>query len=631
MCGVAGLLRLGAGTGPVSGELLTAMRDTMTHRGPDGCGLWLDVRGDVGLGHRRLSIIDPAPEAGQPMGTRDRSSQLSFNGEIYNHAELRAQLAAEGVADWRTDHSDTEVLLRALTHWGVEPALHRLRGMFAFAYWDGTRRELWLVRDRLGVKPLYWAAHEGTLAFASEIKALLANSRLPRKIDEESLFHYLSFLTTPAPRTLFDGISKLPAGGWLRARPGGDITTGSWWDVLDHAAPLDLDAGPAAERVLEALRTSVRYRNVSDVPIGVFLSGGVDSSANAALFTQTSTMPLRTFSIGYEQDGPSYRNELEWARRMADKVGAEHHERLLTLDDLVAFLPRLAAIQDEPLADPVCFPVHEVAALARQHGVVVAQVGEGADELFCGYPFWLRSLQLQRMADLPGGRALAGLGAAAFAAAGRHDFRVEWMQRAGRGQPVFWSGAEAFTHAQKVELLSPDLRTRLDGLSSWDALAPLHRRFHQTAWEPSALNWMTYSDLRLRLPELLLMRVDKMTMDVSLEARVPFLDHELVTLAMSLPSSIKLAGGGTKPLLKRAVRGLVPDELIDRPKQGFGVPVQEYLLDRMGDQARREITAFCVDSGLINAPRAMAYIERADAQRTWVLFNLALWWRRWIA
>src|SRR3954469_18460916 len=272
MCGIVGTLYFDGSAGRVSRERLHAMRDRMEHRGPDGAGSWISSDGAVGLGHRRLSIIDLSSAADQPMSAAHERLQIVFNGEIYNHAEIRAELTAAGVSDWKTDHSDTEVILRAYERWGFD-CVHRFRGMFAFALWDGRSRELWLVRDRIGIKPLYYSAHHGRLTFASEIKALLEDPDQPRQIHEESFYHFLSFLTTPAPQTLFAGIRKVPSGSWLRVAQDGSIEERRYWDVWDEVEPIESASDEEiAERVLAELRASVRLRKVSDVPVGVFLS-----------------------------------------------------------------------------------------------------------------------------------------------------------------------------------------------------------------------------------------------------------------------------------------------------------------------------------------------------------------------
>jgi asparagine synthase (glutamine-hydrolysing) len=631
MCGIVGSLAVGDSKFAVSESFIASMRDAMAHRGPDGVGAWVAPDGRIGLGHRRLSIIDLSVIANQPMSNEDDSLQIVFNGEIYNHAEIRKELETIGGHVWKTYHSDTEVILHAFEQWGIE-CLHKFRGMFAIALWDSSARELWLVRDRMGVKPLYYSIHNGRINFASEIKALLQDPQQERSVNEEALFHYLSFLTTPAPSTLFEGIKKLPPGTWMKVSADGSIVEKRYWDVLDHSADVrDLDDDQIARKILEELKVAVQLRKVSDVPVGVFLSGGIDSSTNAALFSSGPNEHVKTFSIGYEGKHDSYQNELTFARRVADDVGAEYHEKLLTVDDLIGFLPEMVRLQDEPIADPVCFPVYFVSKLARDNGVTVCQVGEGADELFWGYPGWKTSLRLQHLNDLPVPALFKRMGLFVMRALSKEfSFSYEWLRRGSEGQPVFWGGAEAFTETHKARLLSPRLRKRLKGVSSWAAIEPFHQRFQAKAKDRSWLNWMTYLDLNLRLPELLLMRVDKMSMGVSLEGRVPFLDHKLVELAMGIPEAVKTRNGTLKYILKKAVRGVIPDDIIDRPKQGFGVPIHDWFLDKLGDEIRRELDDFCQRTDFFDRTEVFRLIDERKAAQVWYLFNFALWWKEYI-
>jgi asparagine synthase (glutamine-hydrolysing) len=631
MCGIAGVIALKDSPFRASACFVEKMRDTMIHRGPDGCGVWVSQDGRIGLGHRRLSIIDLSEAAGQPMENEDGTLRVVFNGEIYNHAEIRCELEAIGGHHWKTDHSDTEVILHAFEQWGIA-CLQRFRGMFAIALWDERKRELWLIRDRMGVKPLYYSLHHGRLTFASEIKALLTDPEQPRAVNESALFHYLSFLTTPAPETLFAGIRKLPSASWLRISDDGTMHEERYWDPLDHQLPLDETSDDdIAARILAELKVAVHLRKVSDVPVGVFLSGGIDSSTNAALFSEGGGEKVCTFSIGYEGDNPSYQNELQYARRVASEVGAKYHERLLTVDDLLAFLPEMIRLQDEPIADPVCFPVYFVSKLARDNGVIVCQVGEGADELFWGYPGWKTALRLQHWNDLPIPGCLKKLGLVVMRLLGKEqNFSYEWLRRGTAGLPVFWGGAEAFTETHKQRLLSPRLRSALRGKSSWDAISPIWERFKLKSRRCSWLDWMSYLDLNLRLPELLLMRVDKMSMGVSLEGRVPFLDHKLVELAMSIPEPAKTRNGTLKHILKKAVRGVIPDEIIDRPKQGFGIPLHEWFLDRLGGTIRKELDDFCSQTDFFDRDEVFRLIEARKAAQVWYLFNFALWWKTYI-
>lgn len=631
MCGIVGSVAFSDQALPVTEPFIVAMRDTMAHRGPDGAGVWVAADGRIGLGHRRLSIIDLSSTAAQPMSNEDGRLQVVFNGEIYNHADVRKELEAIGGHQWKTSHSDTEVILHAFEQWGID-CLHKFRGMFAIALWDATAQELWLVRDRMGVKPLYYSIHDGRLTFASEIKALLADPQQQRAVNEKALFHYLSFLTTPAPDTLFAGIKKLPSGTWLRFSRDGEVREQRYWDVLDH---VESCAGRSEDevvtRILDELKVAVRLRKVSDVPVGVFLSGGIDSSTNAALFSEGPGERVRTFSIGYAGNYDSYQNELVYAKRVADEVGADYHEKLLTVDDLIGFLPQMIRLQDEPIADPVCFPVYFVSKLARDNGVTVCQVGEGADELFWGYPGWKTALRLQHLDGLPVPAALKKLGLAAMRVLGRElSFPYEWLRRGAAGQPIFWGGAEAFTETHKWRLLSPRLRKDLAGMSSWEAIRPIRQRFEEKADDPSWLNWMTYLDLNLRLPELLLMRVDKMSMGTSLEGRVPFLDHKFVELAMGIPEGMKTRHGTLKYILKKAVRGVIPDEIIDRKKQGFGVPIHEWFMDKLGNDICRTLDEFCSKTDYLDIDEVHRLIDERKSAQVWYLFNFALWWNEYI-
>jgi asparagine synthase (glutamine-hydrolysing) len=631
MCGIVGSLAFDNNGVEVRPKLLERMRDAMQHRGPDGAGLWISRDRKIGLGHRRLAIIDVSSVANQPMSNEDESLWIVFNGEIYNHAAIRSELEKTGRYRWKTDHSDTEVILHAFAEWGIA-CLDKFRGMFAFGLWDARRRELWLVRDRIGVKPIYYSVNKGHVSFASEIKALLEDPDQQRSLNVEALYHYLSFLTTPAPVTLFQGIRKLSPGTWMCFRSDGSVEQRKYWDVWDHTQPLeDVPDKEVAEHLLQILRESVQLRKVSDVPVGVFLSGGIDSSTNAALFSENDSNPVRTFSIGYQGDYESYQNELEYARQVAKLVGAEHHERLLTESDLIEFLPRMIRLQDEPIADPVCVPLFYVSQLARQNGVVVCQVGEGSDELFCGYRSWKIKHTLQQMNGWPVPGSVKRMALQVLRSAGKAEsFPWEFLRRGSEDMPIFWGGAEVFTEEGKQQLLSDDTRRSLAGLTSWEVVQSIYGQFQSKAWEKSVLNWMSYLDLNLRLPELLLMRVDKMSMGVSLEGRVPFLDHKFVEFALSIPASQRYKNGELKSILKLAVRGLIPDSIIDRKKQGFGVPVFEWLKGHLGELSMSVIDHFARSSGILNPTAVDRIFQARNPSQTWCLLNLALWWKHYM-
>jgi asparagine synthase (glutamine-hydrolysing) len=631
MCGIAGIFNFAGTQKKIEKSLLAKMCDTMIHRGPDGSGQWISEDFKIGLGHRRLSIIDLSEAANQPMSNEDKSLWIVFNGEIYNHVDIKKELEQSGGHRWKTDHSDTEMILHAFEEWGID-CFHKFRGMFAVGLWDDNKKELWLIRDRIGIKPLYYSINSGTISFASEIKALLADPIQKREVNEEAFFHYLSFLTTPAPDTLFKGIRKIPNGSWLRIRQSGEIYEHRYWDVLENTTPLvNCSEEEISEHILAELRAAVNLRKVSDVPVGVFLSGGIDSSTNAALFSEGESKPVETFSIGYKGSLQTHTNEFQYARKMAELVNANHHELELGIDDLIDFLPTMVRLQDEPLADPVCVPVYYVSKLARDNGVIVCQVGEGADELFCGYPAWMRSLQLQRFGNLPIPKILKKAGLSLLRMAGKGDSNYsELLRRNISDVPIFWSGADAFGEMEKTNLLSNRLRRMFRGHSSWEVIMPIWDRFNANAWEKSTLNWMSYLDLNLRLPELLLMRVDKMSMGVSLEARVPFLDHNFVQMAMSIPSSVKIRNGTLKYILKKTVRGLIPDELIDRKKQGFSAPINDWILDKLGSTMKEEILQFCDATDFLDKKACLHLIEKGNATKIWHILNFALWWKEYV-
>jgi asparagine synthase (glutamine-hydrolysing) len=635
MCGIVGAFTFKQSSFRVTEDYVTRMRDTMAHRGPDGASTWVSHDCKVGLGHRRLAIIDLSEVANQPMSNEDGSIWLVFNGEIYNHAEIRSELERIGGHQWKTDHSDTEVIVHSFEQWGID-CLEKFRGMFAIAIWDGRKRELWLVRDRIGIKPLYYSVHNGRITFASEIKALLADPDQKRAVHEEALYHYLSFLTTPAPQTLFDGILKLQPGTWIRVADDGAFTEKRYWDVWDRTKPLiGVPEDEIARMLLDELRISVKLRKVSDVPVGVFLSGGMDSTTNAYLFSEDHTERVKTFTIGYAGDYKSYPNEVKQARKVADEIGSEHYERLLTLDDLLDFLPEMVRLQDEPIADPVSVPIYYVSKLARDNGITVAQVGEGSDELFCGYDRWKLMLRLERFNELPGAALINRVGKMGLKLLGQ-DSRLpyEWLNRGAQGSPLYWGGFDVFFDHHKATMLSEPLRRKFGKLSSWDAVAPIRKRFEEKAWDKSRLNWMTYVDLNLRLPELLLMRVDKMSMAVGLEARVPFLDYKFVELVMSIPSEVKGKHGQQKYILKNAVRGLIPERTIERKKQGFWLPIYEWYLDKLGPRTRDVVVDFCSQTDFFEPSACSCFLEGfVDTRgpvRAWSLLNLALWWKEYI-
>jgi asparagine synthase (glutamine-hydrolysing) len=616
------------------------MRDEMTHRGPDDSGELIFDERRGGFGFRRLSIIDLSAAGHQPMHGCDENTWLVFNGEIYNHATLREDLEALGHK--YTSRTDSETIIHLYEERGLD-FIHDIEGDYAITLWDARRQQLVLVRDRIGVKPLYFYHKDGRFIFASEIKAILQHPAVTPDVDEQSLYHYLTFLTTPAPTTLFRDIQKLPAGHVLTLKRDGTINIRQYWDALPPAQPAIRDENEHRSEILRLLRDSIRKRMMSDVPFGVFLSGGVDSSANVALMSELMSRPVDTFTVGFSD--AEYLNELQSARRIANQFGTNHHEVIISEKEMQEFLPRLVFHQDEPIADPVCVPLYYVSQLARDSGTIVVQVGEGSDEIFSGYDNYVRHLRIyenfwRHAETLPRvlRRALSSLSRPALEATGRKRAAIELIRRLGADEPLFWGGAVVYDETFKPRVLSQSLRQRMNGLSSLRVVEPYLKQIEQERPDSDFLARMTYLELKLRLPELLLMRVDKITMATSVEARVPFLDHHLVEYALGLPRSLKVEGTTGKHILKRALEDILPHDLLYEPKRGFGAPVREWFRGRdlralfdarlMNSTMRKRDL---LDYGFV---ARMLEEHRGGSKdwgfHLWALLNLSLWYERWI-
>jgi asparagine synthase (glutamine-hydrolysing) len=645
MCGICGVWEYGATEGGVERALLGRMRDQMVHRGPDDAGDLLFDQGRGGFGFRRLSIIDLSIAGHQPMqGCSDRV-WIAFNGEIYNHGQLREGLEQRGHR--YASHTDTETIIHLYEERGLD-FLQELEGDFAIAIWDADRQRLALCRDRVGVKPLYFYHQNGRIIFGSEIKAILQHPAVEADIDEESLYHYLTFLTTPAPQTLFKGIQKLPAGHMLVIGRDGGAKITQYWDALPppssarSSAQSGIDEDEARAEVMRLLRESITKRMMADVPFGVFLSGGVDSSANVALMAEQMDRPVQTFTVGFRDQ--EYLNELDAARRIARDFGTDHHEVMIDEQSMRDFLPDLIFHQDEPIADPVCVPLYYVSKLARDSGTIVVQVGEGSDEIFSGYDNYVRHLHIYerfwRHAErLPHAmrRAASALAVPALEATGRKRAAIELIRRLGADEPLFWGGAVVYDESLKPRVLSPRMREQWRGRSSLEVVNRYLGHIEEIRPDSDFLAQMTYLELKLRLPELLLMRVDKITMATSVEARVPFLDHKLVEFALGLPRSLKVEGTSGKQILKRALEDILPHDLLYSRKRGFGAPIREWFRNGLGNMfeshllnskmRRRELLDYDFVACLVDEHRRQT---RDWSFHLWALLNLSLWYERWI-
>jgi asparagine synthase (glutamine-hydrolysing) len=577
MCGFAGFLDLTQAT-PDRERVVRAMAATLIHRGPDDDGAWVDDEAGVALGFRRLAIVDLTPQGHQPMASHDGRWVISFNGEIYNHEALRLRLG-EGIA-WR-GHSDTEVLLQAVSAWGVEQALAEFDGMFAFALWDRRERVLTLARDRFGEKPLYWSRSGGSLLFGSEIKALRAHPAWTGGIDRDALALYMRLGWIPAPHTIHPGVFKLEPGHLMRVGDG-KISSQAYWSAAEAAARVENSftgtAEEAADRLEDLLRQSVGLRMQADVPVGVFLSGGIDSSITAALMGQLSAEPVHSFTIGFDQAGL---DESPHARAVADHLGTIHTEVRISDAEALAQVPRLPLLYDEPFADAAALPTALLAQVTRK-SVTVALSGDGADELFGGYGIY-RSVpkDWRRLRGLPGGLGLLGAtGARLLAGPAEGLAALAGTLRKRRSHP----GHRLRREAERLEAGS---LAELLGLhySRWRGMPPLvpgAERAESLFSAPTpglkddALAVMVL-DACGYLPDDLCVKTDRATMGASLEARLPFLARDIAQFAWSLPTGLKIEGETGKAVLRRVLYRHVPRALVDRPKMGFEVPLRRWL------------------------------------------------------
>ncbi|HKG62222.1 MAG TPA: asparagine synthase (glutamine-hydrolyzing) [Pyrinomonadaceae bacterium] len=625
MCGIVGIVRNDGK--PVDEQLLARMNEAIRHRGPDEDGFY--INGSAGLAMRRLAIID-LKCGQQPIHNADRSSWIVFNGEIYNYLELREKLEKLGHTFYT--NSDTEAIVHAYDQFGTDCPNH-LRGMFALAIWNERKQELFLARDRVGKKPLLYADVNGQLIFGSEFSALLVHPDVGRDIEPEALDYYLSFMCIPAPLTAYRAIRKLEPGHWLRWR-NGNIEIKRYWQP-DFTKKLDISEEEAGERTVEILRDAVKVRLMSEVPLGAFLSGGIDSSAVVALMSQESSERVKTFSIGFDEQDFS---ELHHARRVAEHVGADHHE-FIVRPDAVEVLPLLVEHYGEPYADSSAVPTYYVAKETRKH-VTVALNGDGGDESFAGYeryiamgltekyrrlPYFFRELMIRQAVNLfptdPTKRSKIKSAQRLLAV----------VERNKSGRYMHWMST--FNDETKQPLYSDFFREQTKGANATGVL----ETWMQRANGIGVVDALLLTDQMTYLPNDLLVKVDIATMAVSLEARSPFLDHHVIEFAASLPQNLKLRRLTGKYLLKKVLRKLLPSENLNRRKMGFGVPIGHWFRGKMQPFLREVVLSEkALRRGLFK-PEAVRQLvelhmrgERDHSHQLWTLLMLELWFNRFI-
>jgi len=619
MCGIAGF----QGSGTIDDA--RRMIGRIAYRGPDNRqAVLID---DTGLAHARLSIIDLSHGADQPMRDAEGELTIVFNGEIYNYKDLRASLERTGRHAFRTS-GDTEVLLRMYREHGTD-MLSKLNGMFAFAIHDMRDGSLFLARDRMGKKPLHYLQQDNTFAFGSELKAVLAHPLAPHRIDPHALDQYLSFEYVPTPRNIVAGLRKLEPGHYLLVRNGRITEHAPWWTIDLTTRPIGREEAMA--RLDELLRNATERRLMSDVPLGVFLSGGIDSSALAWYAQRSSSRGIDTFSIGFEE--ASY-DESRQARQVADHIGSRHHTGILRQRDSLELIPDLYAMLDEPFADASLIPTHLLSRFTREK-VTVALGGDGSDELFAGYPTFTADRFRKVFAALPS-PIIGGLKnlAALLPASDRNisfDFKVKQFLRGFGSGPhhvhTRWLGA--FTPEEKAQLFTPDVLAQLNGTSG---LEPVDDLLRGSAWADNGLKEIIYIYLRTYLLDDILFKVDRASMYASLEVRAPFMDPEVVEFVNALPGDLKRRGSNGKYLLKEVMRGKLPDNIIDRPKKGFGIPLSDWL--------RNELRPLCEEllaparitreglfrSATIERLKQEHFSKRANHRKLlWALMVFELW------
>ena len=597
MCGLTGFVHRNGFQTDLAHAIAARMADTIAHRGPDDWGVWLDEHAGIGLAHRRLSILDLSLAGHQPMVSASGRYVTVFNGEFYNHQDLRSRLAGGGVPyqEWR-GHSDTETLLACIEAWGLEATLKTAIGMFAVALWDCKERRLFLVRDRMGEKPLYYGWQKDVFLFASELKALKAHPAFVGEIDRDALALQLRHNYIPAPYSIYKGIKKLLPGTFLKlSTDGQQLSAGvlpepePYWSLEEAAicgekAPYRWDDGEAVSRLEELLRDSVRQQIVADVPLGAFLSGGVDSSTIVALMQAQSDRPVRTFTIGFNEAGY---NEAEHAKAVARHLATDHTELYVSPRQALEIIPRLPALYDEPFSDSSQIPTFLVSQLTRQH-VTVSLSGDAGDELFGGYNrYFIVMDYLRKLKRLPpyARRSLAWAIEAiplsvwdALMRMARIERRAEKIRKTveilGAPNPefIYRGRVSHWQHPSDLVIGATEPPTVLTDRAAWPDLADFEHR-------------MMYLDAVSYLPDDILVKVDRAAMSVSLETRAPFLDHRVVEFAWRLPLSMKIRNGRGKWILRELLYKHVPKELVDRPKMGFGVPIDSWLRGPLRDWA----------------------------------------------
>jgi asparagine synthase (glutamine-hydrolysing) len=630
MCGINGFFNYSNQQLNDATVLIQKMNRCIAHRGPDGSGIWKNETDKIYLGHQRLSIIDLSTEAAQPM-ISESGNVIVFNGEIYNYRELRKHTGRH----YFKSKSDTEVLLYLYEKYGTE-CLQLLDGMFAFALWDTSGKELFIARDRAGEKPFYYSVQNGIFAFSSEIKSLLELPWIKPQLDETAFYHFLTFNQLAPPFTMFKGIEKLPPACMMRVKSNGIFDIQPYWEVSYDNNQQKTEEDWTQE-TYDLLEQSVKSRMVSDVPVGAFLSGGVDSSAVVAHMSRISPYRIKTYSIGFENQ-PAY-DELDYARKISVMFNTEHFEKTVTADEIAGFVPLMAGIFDEPLADPTCIPIYFISQKARSEGTIVVLTGDGSDEIYAGYRNYLRYLKFypayHRYVKLPAG----------FKKIMAHLARLknetsplsEMLSRAALNQEFFWGAARSFKESAKKKFLSKEFRQRSHSLNSYDVIQRYRSMFDNIkSVNATDLDWMCYLGFKMNDANRYLMRADRLGMAHSVETRAPFMSHQVVNHALNIPAHLKMKNGEPKYVLKKSLEKILPHEILYRRKMGFSVPLREWAGGYMAGYVQQHLKTFASDTGLFDAEGLSEITNqikagsKSNVNDLFTLYFLMAWFKRWI-
>lgn len=631
MCGINGIYKLSSNHLNLKDEI-TKMNSQLAHRGPDDNGFWIDDSNRLALGQTRLSILDLSSAGHQPMHDNIGENTIIFNGEVYNFKLLNKKFLNDEVFN---SHSDTETLLKLYRKFGLDMLQH-LNGMFAFAIWDASKEELILARDRSGKKPLYFTEMNGHFSFSSELKALFKLPWIKKEIDNKVLYDFLTYNTVATPHTMFKGISKFKPGHYMVVTKEGIKAYESFNDLkhrdLNFSSEKELE-----DLVYSKLEESVKLRMISDVPVGAFLSGGVDSSAIVALMRENTPNEIKTFTIGFENQ-PNY-NELKYAEKIAKRYNTNHFVKTVSPNDLLDFIPKITDIYDEPQADTTAIPIYFISQLAKEENIKVVLNGDGPDELFSGYTNYERYVKTHQYFNFANKapKFIKGIANNLVNKIQPGSPLSEMTNRLYNNQDFYWPGAGGMKESTKHNIISSHFKNSTNGHSSYNYVNQLKHDYNQflDGHKFDYTNWLCYSGYRQAVTERFLYRADRLGMAHSIEARSPFLNHEMVQLALSIPSKYKIKNGVNKYILKKSLERILPNEILYRKKMGFNLPIREWAKETIYNGVKDNIVQFNKDTNIFNLEEVntqLRLLKEGNDQYTntiWSIYFLINWYKKW--